>query len=241
MKNKRWGFTLIEILVALAISVVAMTFAIKLMKNFSDLYTRNREVLENETEMMFIRNEVKKYFRRAIGAAVTQNTPPGATVNFLSAGSGAMVLVSDLRPCTGANPFNPLNSALPGNRSQVRFSCCGRNQVMVANVPLGGGTVNITSQCRASNGLSVEVVRNGAVEQTRCFPNIAEMDIALAGFSDLTQSNIYYWNLAIPSGLSFGGNNAIGDLRSRFQLYLTPGFAGQQEAVVCQEPAGFGV
>ncbi len=236
MKRGQSGFTLLETLIAAAISLTALGFAVRLLTNFANSYSQNREILESEGDLMNIERELRRYFDRAVGAAVTQSNPPGPTAGFALARSGAVVLVSDMRPC---NTFNPLNSAAPGNRSQVRVSCCGPNQAITANVP-GGGTVNVVSQCRLTNGLSIEVVRNGATTFSRCFSSVAEMDVAIAGFNDVTQSNVFYWNIAIPSGLTVGGNRAVAQQRSRLQLYLSPGFSGNQEVVTCQQPVGFG-
>lgn len=238
MKQKRRGITLVEMLIALGISVPALVFALTLLTNFTNMYSQNRATLENESDLMFIERDLKRFFDRAAAVAMTQRNPPGPTVGLGVGRAGTVILLADLRPC---NLFNPLTTAAAGNRSQVRVTCCDRNQAMRATVPLGGGRVNVVSQCRITNGLSVEVVTNAGTTYTRCYTGVSEMDVGISGFDEVNQASVYFWNIATPSGLALGGGRGIAQLRSRLQLYLSPGFGGRQEAVTCQTPLGFGV
>ena len=199
--------------------------------SLANSYNENQAVIETETDYIFIERDIRRFFDRAIAITIAQSG--AAAPNFALSGNGAVVLLSDLR---AHDLFDPLTAAAPGNRSQVRNMCCGRSPNMAVNVPLGP-RVNITSQCTSTNGLSIEVVRGGVVNRAQGYPTISELSVATTGFNEITQSTIYFWDIAAPSGLKMGGNRAITELRSRLQLYVAPGFSGAQESVTGEYPA----
>lgn len=235
MNRRRSGFTLIEVIIAGGLTAAILLFSLRLVSHFSNTLAENQTVLDSESDFIEIERDLRWYFGRAVGVAVTQLGP--GVANFAVARNGAVVLYSDLRPC---ETFSPLTAALPVNRTVIRISCCGANQNVVANLPFGG-VANVASQCRIRNGLSVEVVRGATTELSRCYPSISDLDVATSGFNDITQSTIFFWNISTPSGLAVGGNRAIAELRTRLQLYLSPGLQGAQESVVCQYPVGLGI
>ena len=225
MKRKKSGFTLMEVLVVLALlSTVAigiMAFVRNSSNEKSVAQLRMQAELAGEAQAIIL--EIKALFNRTRDFLYTAG---------VGSGQGALVLRADMRKC---DVFDPSTSST--NLTAVGILCCGPNASLSASKP-GGGNITLNTACGKDWGLTlVEFDAAGAVKRSVCKRNIAEMHVFKVGSDTIRNktapSDIINIDLVGKTALEKDGTWNPRAKSLYFQLVTSPGNIETAPFVTC--------
>ena len=229
------GFTLIELIVSVAMLGTLLLFLSPLLggalggKTPRELL-RKAEVASDSQQLI---QRLRFYFSRAQDGAFTQG--PAVLFLGLNLASSALVVRSDMRPCT---TFNPSSSATNLNRIEI-FSSAPNNRPLTANLPQGGTQV-LTSACGADWGLSIrEFNPAGGQISATCNRFITNFNGAVIGNSKLTGSVIFNLDFAAQTETSWNGQQMMGQNPVFFNLTSSYGNSINAPMVACSQIGDF--